>query len=104
MRADMRDLITIKSRNTAQNDYGEELVWTNGDTHFASVEPLLGNEYFVAERADSKVEIKFRCWYFPGLTNEMRLSFNGKDYEILSAINFKNLNREWLIYARKVAE
>lgn len=104
MRADMRELITFKSRNTEQNDYGEELEWTVGETVFASVEPLLGNEFFVAERTDSKVEVKFRCWYFEGLTNEMRVLFNGKEYEILSAVNYKNQNREWLIYARKVAE
>jgi SPP1 family predicted phage head-tail adaptor len=104
MRADMRELITFKSRTTVQNDYGEELTWTTGETHFASVEPLIGNEFFAAERADSKVEIKFRCWYFTDLTNDMRVLFNGRDYEILSTVNYKNLNREWLIYARKVAE
>ena len=77
---------------------------TDTEAHFASVEPLLGNEYFAAERSDSRVEIKFRCWYFPTLNSEMRLTFNSKDYEILSTVNVKNLNREWLIYARKVAE
>jgi SPP1 family predicted phage head-tail adaptor len=104
MRADMRDLITLKTRSNTQNDYGEELTWTETETHFASVEPLLGNEYFAAERSASKVEVKFRCWFFPTLRDDMRVSFNGADYEILSCVNYKNLNREWLIYARKVAE
>lgn len=106
MRADMRFHITFKSRNVTQNPYGEELTWTDVATCFASVEPLIGNEYYAAEQKESKVEIKFRCWYFesPAVTNEMRVQFNGADYEILSVINYKNLNREWLIYARKVAE
>lgn len=103
MRADMRFLITFKSRTETQNGYGEELTWNTATTCFASFEPILGNEYYVAERADSKVEAKVRCWYFEGVTNEMRIEHNGQDYEILSVINFKNLDREWLIYVRKVA-
>lgn len=103
MRADMRYLVTFKSRGDAQNGYGEELVWTDVTTCFASFEPNLGSEYYAAERADSKVEAKIRCWYFEGVTNEMRVLHEGQDYEVLSAINYKNLNREWLIYVRKVA-
>lgn len=120
MRADMRSKITIKYRpeslfptNTLnpitslypfdkQNSYGEELTWTDLTTVWGSVEPLLGNEYFKAETFETKVEIKFRCYFFSGVTNEMRVNYAGTDYDILSAINVKNLNREYLIYAKRV--
>lgn len=102
MRSDMRDKITFKSRTSSQNDYGEEFTYTAFKTVWGAVEPLLGKEYFAAEMINSQVEIKFRCWYFPGVTNTMRVYFNGFDWDILSAINVKSLNREWLIYAKKV--
>lgn len=120
MRADMRSKITIKYRPESllpsltlypfstlqpfqkQNSYGEELTWTDFTTVWGSVEPLLGNEFFKAETYESKVEIKFRCYFFNGVTNDMRVSYAGTDYDILSAINVKNLNREYLIYAKRV--
>lgn len=102
MRADMREKITFKTRSATQNSYGEELTWSNVDTVWASLEPLLGNEFFVAERTESKVEVKFRCHYYAGLTEEMRVNHNGIDYDILSLINVKSLNREILIYAKRV--
>lgn len=104
MRADMREKITFKSRSTAQNYYGEEVSWTVITTVWGSIEPLLGREYFSAEMVSSQVEVKFRCWYFPGLINTMRVTHAGVDYDILSAINVKSQNREWLIYAKKVTE
>jgi SPP1 family predicted phage head-tail adaptor len=103
MRADYRHLINIKQRTAATNSYGELLGWTTAFSDvFAAKEPLLGNEYYKAETTGSKVEVKFRCHYFDGITNEMRIECDGIEYEILSAINVKSLNREWLIYAKKV--
>ena len=102
MRSDMRDKVTFKSRTSTQNAYGEEVTWTTFKTVWAAVEPLLGKEYFAAEMVNSQVELKFRCWYFNGLTNQMRVTYGGIDYDILSAINVSSLNREWLIYAKKV--
>ena len=102
MRSDMRDKLTFKSRGSTQNDYGEEVSWSNFNTVWGAVEPILGKEYFAAATVESQVEIKFRCYYFEGVTNQMRVYFNGFDYDILSAINVKSLNREWLVYAKKV--
>lgn len=100
----MREKITFKSRSATQNSYGEENAWTTVTTVWGSVEPLLGREYFSAEMVSSQVEIKFRCWYFAGLTNTMRVTYAGSEYDILSVINVKSQNREWLIYAKKVTE
>lgn len=102
MRTDYRDKITFKQRSGSQNSYGEELTWTNVVTVWASLEPLLGKEFFAAERIETKVEVKFRCHFYTGLNTEMRVAYNGTDYDILSLINVKNQNRELLVYAKAV--
>ena len=38
---------------------------------WASKEPCC-NEFFAAEQTQSKVEVKFRTYYVPGVKNEMR--------------------------------
>lgn len=106
MRADMRSKITILALQTGYDPEGEP----NGDWEavdgltdlWASKEPLLGNEFFAAEQTQSKVEVKFRTRYISGITNEMRVQDEEGIYEILSAINVKNLNRELLMYCKKV--
>jgi SPP1 family predicted phage head-tail adaptor len=103
MRADMREKITIKQQTGGKNSYGELVdSWSTVSTVWASKEPLLGNEYFSADMINSKVTVKFRCWYFEGVENNMRIYHNNEIYDILSAINYKSLNREWLFYCMKV--
>ena len=101
---DMRNIINIKQRVGSCNSFGEpvdtwETIYSN---IWASKEPLLGREYFSAEATQSQVEVKFRTYYFDGVKNEMRVECDGEMFEILSAINVKSLNRELLMYCKKV--
>lgn len=104
MRTDMRTKIMILKREPTYDSYGESIDdWVPvRENIWASKEPLLGNEFFAAEQAQSKVEVKFRTYYFPGVENEMRVQDDEGTYEILSVVNVKNLNRELLLYCRKV--
>ncbi len=106
MRADMRNKITILALQSGYDPEGEPINdWqpVEGLTNlWASKEPLLGNEFFAAEQTQSKVEVKFRTRYISGITNEMRVQDEEGIYEILSVINVKNLNRDLLMYCKKV--
>jgi SPP1 family predicted phage head-tail adaptor len=104
MRADMIHKITIKSLSSTQDSYGDSAnVWTNFATDiWSSKEQLLGNEYYTAESTKSKVEVKFRTHFINGVQNEMRVHNGNEVYDILSAINVKSLNRELLMYCKKV--
>lgn len=107
MRADMTSKISFLVSNGTQNIYGEMSnepgVWDLFKSDiWASKEPLLGNEYYTAVQTQSKVEVKFRTYYFDGVTNEMRIQHGSELYEILSAVNVKSLNRELLLYCKKV--
>ena len=101
---DMRNIINIKQRAESYNSFGEPIdIWeTVYPNIWASKEPLLGKEYFSAEATQSQVEVKFRTYYFDGVKNEMRVECDGEIFEILSAINVKSLNRELLMYCKKV--
>lgn len=99
----LRRKIEILQLVDGQNEYGEsQRVWQAFKSPFASAEPLLGREFFAAEAAQSKVEIKFRLRYTPGIETTMRIRHRGSDYEILSVVNVEDRDREMLLYARKV--
>jgi len=106
MRADMRTVVDILRPVVIRNLYGEaETDWQPVFTkRLFSKEPLLGNEFHNAFSTQSKVEIKFRSYYFDGVDSAMRVRDETGVYEIFSAVNVKSLNRELLLYCRKVRE
>lgn len=70
---------------------------------WASVVPILGNEYFAANAAQSDVRVKIECAWFSGVVNNMRITHGSDTYEILDAINVNNYNHELLCYCKKVS-
>ena len=104
MRADMRSIVTFQSPPTGVDEYGApNITWSDTFKNvFASVEPLIGNEYYTANAMQTKAEVKIRTYYFDGVTNLMRIKHGDTYYKILSAVNVKSLNRELLCYCEKV--
>lgn len=103
--ADRRIKIDILKLTPGQNSYGEdtdEWLPITDKKIWASKDPILGNEYFTAMATQTKVDVKFRCHFMKGVLDEMKVRDDEGTYEILSAINVKSLNRELLMYCKKV--
>ena len=100
----LRHRIEFRQHNQSRDDYGQPLehAWAHVNTVFASKEPILGKEYFAADTIQSNVTVKFRCRYFPGVTNDMQIWHDGEKYHIESAINVKDMDRELSCYCSKV--
>lgn len=101
---DYRHKIDFLEQDKGFDDYGEPIdTWSVFEEGiWASKDPLLGNEYFNALTADTKVEVKFNMRFLEGVTNNMRIQHGNETYEILSAVNVKSLNRELLCYCKLV--
>lgn len=101
---DYRHKIDFLKRARGYDDHGEPIdEWNDFKTGiWASKDPLLGNEYFNALTANTKVEVKFNMRHIPDITNQMRIKHGNDIYEILSAVNVKGLNRELLCYCKLV--
>lgn len=102
---DYRHKIDFLQQVSGRDEYGEPLDdWDDFKAGiWASYDPLLGNEFFTAQTTDNKVEAKFNMRYIPDITSEMRIRFNGQDYEIIGQpVNVKGLNRELLCYCKLV--
>ena len=76
--------------------------WKTLCTAWASKEPILGNEFYAAEQAQSDVKIKFRTDYISTVTDFMRIVHGSETYDIRSAINVKSQNKELLMYCSEV--
>jgi SPP1 family predicted phage head-tail adaptor len=101
----MRHRIAIKSLSTTQDSFGEQVeTYTDVCTVWASVEPLVGKEYFVAEQANSEVSIKVRIRYRTGINDKMVVFFGSRKLLIVSPpINSYEKNRELILMCKELS-
>lgn len=101
----LRTRVTIEERvpgSPSVSPTGRPL--TTWGTHAvvpASIEPIMGQAYFAAQTAGSKVDTRIRIRYEVGVTddvdNTMRVSAGGVIYDINAVINVDNRNRELIL-------
>ena len=86
--------IRIEEKSVTRNAIGEEVVtWadviadTADNALWAEVWPLKGREFFAAQQTQYAADVRFRLRYRAGLTQDMRVVWNGDAYDILSIVD-----------------
>lgn len=83
----MRHRVVIERRTTAQADTGEPLdQWELFATRRAERLATPGNELWAAQQQAGRVPTVFKLRYLAGVLPSMRLSCDGKLYDIVSAV------------------
>jgi SPP1 family predicted phage head-tail adaptor len=91
-----RHLITIQQRSVTRDpSYGSEIVaWTNVATEWAQFDPVRGHEYFSAKQERAESVVRFRTRYRADIAAEMRIVFNGKNYDIDDVMDIGGRRKE----------
>ncbi len=94
----LRHRITIEHPVETQAGDGSVVTdWETFTAAWASVEPLIGREYFAQEREQATVSHKIRMRYLPGITHKMRVAWGTRIFEVESVLNVGERNRELLL-------
>lgn len=98
----LRRRIALESPVRAPRDSmgGEALSWVTEAVVPASIEPLIGREYFQAEQVQSEVEVRFRIRWFNGIKPEWRIVFEDTYYDIVSIIDYRMQHVEMVLMAK----
>lgn len=60
---------------------------------WASIQPMLGREHFTEQRVSTEQTHRINMRYIPGVESTMRLTHNGRTFEIIGApINYMEKN------------
>ena len=99
----LRHYITIE-QSTESFDANGELVntWADYVSLWASIEPLVGREYFTAKQFSAETTGKLRMRYFAGITAKMRIKFGTRYFNITGISNIEERNKEIVIYYQEV--
>ena len=81
-------IIVIQSRTTSTDAYGGTInVWAEYASVWAWVQPLKGRELIAAQAAQRETTTRFNICYIEGVTSDMRIVYDSKNYEIESVID-----------------
>jgi len=84
---DMYTLATVQTPTESTNSIGEpELAWSTFATRWIAILPLSGNETINAMANEGAVTHRVRMRYTNGLKPKMRLTADGRTFEIMSAV------------------
>ncbi|AKA72341.1 phage head closure protein [Clostridium scatologenes] len=100
---ELKHKITFQKLTTTTNENGFEVeVWEDYSTVWAVVSNLIGREYFAAAAVQAEKTVKFTIRYLQGITDDMRILFEDKQYNITFIDNIKYKNKYIEIKALEV--
>jgi len=86
----MKHRITFQKLILATNENGFEIAsWQEFKTVWSKVSNLYGREYYQAASVQEEQTVKFTIRYLKGLTANMRILFEDRQYDIISIDNIK---------------
>ncbi|WP_196007899.1 phage head closure protein [Clostridium tyrobutyricum] len=100
---ELKHKITFQKLTTTTNENGFEVeVWEDYSTAWAAISNLMGREYFAAAAVQAEKTVKFTIRYLQGITDDMRILFEDKQYNITFIDNIKYRNKYIEIKALEV--
>ncbi len=91
----LRCRITVEAPVETQGSDGSTVTtWETFAAAWATVEPLIGREYFAQQREQATISHKIRMRYQPEITHKMRIAWGTRIFEIESVLNVGERNRE----------
>ncbi len=96
----LRHLVTVEQNTGGQATTGEQIQnWTPFATVYAAIEPARGREFFSAGRIDAETTHLITIRYLAGLDETMRITWNGRVFDINAVVNVDERNRDMEITA-----
>jgi SPP1 family predicted phage head-tail adaptor len=86
------------------NEIGDTVkTWVNVKSAWAMIKTVQGREFIQAASVQAERIVRFVIRYFPDITNDMRIVYNGRIFEITAPpINDDELNKTLTILGREV--
>jgi SPP1 family predicted phage head-tail adaptor len=96
MRAgELRHRVELQRATITRDPMGGEVkTWAQLGIHWASVEPLTGQETFAAQQEGAKVDVRIRLRYEPGIVPTLRVRHGARIYDVTAVLDLEGRHRE----------
>lgn len=87
----LREKITVQEYSATRDSYGGEVkTWATYATRWANVQSVSGREFFSSSQVNATVTTKFVLRYLEGLSTKMRISWDGRLFDIVAVLESGN--------------
>ena len=99
----LRERVTIQQATESRNSLGEVTqAWSTFVERWASVEGLSGREVLLSGQQQTEVTHRVRMRYVEGMTQQMRILWRGRVFEITSLLEHANRTEHELLCTEDV--
>ncbi len=99
----MRFQVVLMQRATTQDAAGETLnTWSAFATRRAAIQRTPGTELFAAAGRNGRVPTVFRLRWLEGVTPGMRVEYDSRLFNIISAVDQEEIGEELVITAEEL--
>lgn len=89
----MRHFVTVKYATQEANSFGERAAtWAERGTAWASIEPLRGREYLLAQQVQAEIDTRIIIRYMADVVPTDRVYFGTRVFHIASVVNADERN------------
>lgn len=101
----LRHRVQVQEQTASKDSHGTPVnVWTTLETRWASVEPIIGREYFQSRQINAEVTTKFRFRYTDSIKPKMRLVHGGQWFDVVSVLPIETIKNELVVMASLLVE
>jgi SPP1 family predicted phage head-tail adaptor len=94
--------VTFRRKTIAYDSYGAQIpTWADAFTVPAGVTTTGGKEFYAAQKKNAETECLFKIRYTEKVNVQMRVKWNGREFEILPPINDVNAKHTTLLISGK---
>lgn len=94
----LNKLVTIEQPNSVTDAVGQPVPsWSQFAKPWARIEPITGREWFAESMINSETTVKITIRYRDGITEDMRVNWNSKLYNIEDILNVFEKDRELIL-------
>ncbi len=90
--------VIIESLTETVDGVGQAVkTWSTFNQPWASIDPINGREYFSGNQLKDTMKVKIKIRYLSGVTEKMRVNWNGKLYNIEGIVNVFERDKEMFL-------
>ena len=95
---DLRERVTVQTPTESRNRLGESIAtWATFAEVWASVNGVTAREFLLAGQQQTEISHRVQMRYLTGLTQQMRISWRGRTFEIISILERENRSEHELL-------
>ena len=99
----LRHRVTIQEKAAVTDSFGAEINdWMDVCTVWASVEPLKGREFFVAQKENAETTVQIFIRYRSGISADMRILYCDRVFGINAIIDVEERHIELQLMCREL--